>query len=259
MITYQSRKSLAHNLLLRSAISTVLAALMLVCTISALRAQTLNFYSKGTATSFKATDVRSIKFTPKITVSSSTSSTVSSFDFATVDSITVAAASTSNPTGTFTLLSSAFVEGAELPKEYTCDGTSASPPLNWTNLPAGTKSIAVTMHHIVGPTAGMPGLFDTHVYMVIYNIPPATTSLPKNVSGVGLFGINTVNGKTLYTPPCSQGPGTKAYILTVYALSAEPVFSVPQTSVTREILLSAISKTTLGSAVLNVNYTRTLR
>jgi hypothetical protein len=80
--------------------------------------------------------------------------------------------------------------------------------------------------------------------------------IAKNVSGVGLFGINTVNGKTQYSPPCSQGPGAKLYVLTVYALSAEPVLSVAQTAVTMDVLLNAISATTLGTGVINVSYTR---
>lgn len=244
-----------------SAVLFIVTALnnVLSCTVNA---QTLNIYSKGVAYPLKAANIRSIKFDKKITVASSTTSTSTSFEFAAVDSMTVASAVAVTP-GTFTLLSSAFKDNGELPKEYTCDGASPpmniSPPLNWENVPTGTKSLAVTMHTIVGPTPGMPGLFDTHAYIVLYNIPATTTSIPKAVSGIGLFGINTVNGMNSYTPPCSAGPGTKAYILTVFALSADPVFTVPQTAVTREVLLAAISKTTLGQAMITVNYTRSLK
>jgi phosphatidylethanolamine-binding protein (PEBP) family uncharacterized protein len=229
--------------------------MMLLLGIASLNAQTLNIYSKGTATTLKATDIRSIKFDKKMTISSASSATVSSFDFSAVDSMSVTPAS-SVSTSTFTLLSSAFVDNGDLPKEYTCDGASASPPVNWVNAPAGTKSLTLIMHTVVGPTPGMPGLFDTHTYIILYNIPPTTTSIPKNVSGIGLFGINTVNGKTSYTPPCSQGPGAKLYTLTVYALSAEPVLTVAQTAVTRDIMLAAMSKITLGQAAINVTYTR---
>ncbi len=99
-------------------------------------------------------------------------------------------------TTTFTLQSSAFTDNGTLPKEYTCDGTSASPPLNWVNAPSGTKSFAITMHHIPGPG-------ERHEYLILYNIPATTASIVKSVTGVGLFGINTVNGKTQYSPPCS--------------------------------------------------------
>jgi phosphatidylethanolamine-binding protein (PEBP) family uncharacterized protein len=150
---------------------------------------------------------------------------------------------------TLTAESTAFTNNGTLPAKYTCDGTSISPPIAWKDAPTGTKSFAVIMHHI--PPTG-----DNHVYMLVYNIPSSVTNLTEKTANVGLFGVNTVNGKTEYTPPCSQGPGAKLYVMTVYALSAEPVLGVVQSKVTRDILLAAISKTTLGTAVMNVNYIR---
>ena len=152
-------------------------------------------------------------------------------------------------TSTLTAESSAFSNNGTLPAKYTCDGASVSPPIAWKDAPTGTKSFAVIMHHV--PPTG-----DNHVYMLVYNIPSSVNSLVEKNASVGLFGVNTVNGKTEYSPPCSQGPGAKLYVMTVYALSAEPVLGVAQSKVTRDILLAAISKTTLGTAVMNVNYTR---
>ena len=43
----------------------------------------------------------------------------------------------------FTLSSSAFTAGAEIPKQHTCDGIDASPPLSWSGAPAGTKAFAL--------------------------------------------------------------------------------------------------------------------
>jgi phosphatidylethanolamine-binding protein (PEBP) family uncharacterized protein len=152
-------------------------------------------------------------------------------------------------TSTLTVESSAFINNGILPAKYTCDGSSISPPIAWSGVPSGTKSFAVVMHHV--PPSG-----DNHVYMLLYNIPSSVSSLSEKSANVGLFGINTVNGKIEYSPPCSQGPGAKLYIMTVYALSTEPVLGVAQSKVTRDILLAAISKITLGTAVMNVNYTR---
>lgn len=152
-------------------------------------------------------------------------------------------------TSTLTAESSAFTNNGTLPAKYTCDGASISPPIAWKDAPTGTKSFAVIMHHT--PPTG-----DNHVYMLLYNIPNSVSGLSEKIASVGLFGINTVNGKTEYSPPCSQGPGAKQYIITVYALSAEPVLGVAQLKVTRDVLLAAINKTTLGTAVMNVNYTR---
>ena len=161
------------------------------------------------------------------------------------DTITVI----TNTNTPFTFKSTAFTDNGTFPKEYTCDGASTSPPINWENLPSGTKSVAVTMHHIP-PEGGK------HVYLVLYNIPLATISILANFSGIGKMGINTVNGKNTYTPPCSQGPGAKTYILTAYALSAEPVITTTASATTMDVLLDAIKLTTLGSSTLTVTYTR---
>ena len=149
----------------------------------------------------------------------------------------------------FTASSSAFGNNGKYPKKYTCDSLGISPTLSWTNAPSGTTSYAITMHHIAGPG-------DKHVYLLLYNIPSTVTSIAENVSNIGLFGVNTVNGKTAYTPPCSQGPGDKLYTLTVYALSSAPLFTVPQSQVTMDLLLSAISTKTLDTSIINVTYAR---
>jgi phosphatidylethanolamine-binding protein (PEBP) family uncharacterized protein len=39
--------------------------------------------------------------------------------------------------------SSAFQEGAMIPKLYTCDGKNVSPPLTWSSVPDRTQSIAL--------------------------------------------------------------------------------------------------------------------
>ncbi len=151
--------------------------------------------------------------------------------------------------GTFMLISSAVTEGGALPVEFTCDGDSATVPLAWSGAPEGTQSFAVVMHHVPGPG-------DTHWYWVVYNIPANITSLEKNSAGIGILGTNSVNGSTVYAPPCSKGPGEKVYTYTVYALSAEPQFSVPASAVSRDVLLDSINDITLASASLNVTYTR---
>lgn len=66
-----------------------------VCFASvSLGAQTLNVYSKGKATTIKASDLRSVKFDKTMTIQSATSTTVTSFELSAVDSITVTAAQT---------------------------------------------------------------------------------------------------------------------------------------------------------------------
>ena len=115
--------------------------------------------------------------------------------------------------------------------------------------PAGTKSFAVIMHHIAPDN-------EIKWYWTLYNIPAAVLSLPRNVTGIGTLGNNSVNGQVGYEPPCSQGPGNKTYIFTVYALSAPVEITASPPEVTREVLLAAMSDRTLATAELPVVYAR---
>ncbi len=150
----------------------------------------------------------------------------------------------------FKAYSSEFTNGGAFPVKYTCDGASASPLIQWTGAPAGTTSYAITMHHF--PPAGG----DKHVYMCVYNIASSVKELGENVTNVGSWGINTVNGKNMYTPPCSQGPGAKAYIITVYALSSPPVVSTSPSATTMDVVVAAMSAKLLAKSEITVNYTR---
>ena len=149
----------------------------------------------------------------------------------------------------FVLRSPEVEEGGTLPKEFTGDGRGATLPLEWSGAPAGTRSFAVIMHHVPGPGT-------TKWYWVLYNIPAAVSSLPKNVTGIGTLGNNSVNDQVGYAPPHSKGPGAKKYTYTVYALSAPPKINVPAEEVSRDVLLAALKDSILASAELNVIYTR---
>ena len=152
------------------------------------------------------------------------------------------------PATTGFALSSADVADGRLSIECTCDGKSRAPALSWGTPPEGTKVFAVVMHHITRDN-------DTHVYMVLANIPAAARELKSGEASVGTWGQNTVNRKNAYAPPCSQGPGDKTYTITLYALSAEA--KIPAGSpLTRDALLAAIKDTTLGTATLDVKYAR---
>ena len=142
-----------------------------------------------------------------------------------------------------------FVHNGIFPKLYTCDSLGISPGLQWSNAPSSTNSYAITMYTI--PPTG-----EKHVYIVLYNIPISTNFIPDNSKSIGIFGINTVDGKTSYTPPCSQGPGPKIYVLTLYALNALPTITVPNTQVTMDILLAGMKNKIVDSAVMSVTYTR---
>jgi phosphatidylethanolamine-binding protein (PEBP) family uncharacterized protein len=149
----------------------------------------------------------------------------------------------------FLLRSSEVSPGGSLPADYTCDGSGATLPLEWTGAPEGTQSFALIMHHIAPDN-------EVKWYWILYDIPATVADLPRNVTGIGTLGNNCVNGRTEYTPPCSQGPGNKTYVYTVYALSAPIEITVPPSEVNRDVLLAAMSDRTLASAELQVVYAR---
>ena len=155
----------------------------------------------------------------------------------------------------FQLTSPVVKEKGMLAAEYTCDGVSATPELRWSNPPKGSKSFALLISHI--PPTGPGGAETPHWYWIVWDIPATSKSLPKNNTSIGKMGGNSVNRDIGYAPPCSKGPGEKLYTYTLYVLSKSAnLGDVSSASVTRETLLKAISKITLGKAVLNVKYTR---
>ena len=142
-----------------------------------------------------------------------------------------------------------FAHNGTYPKLYTCDSAGVSPGLQWSGAPNTTKSYAITMYTI--PPTG-----DKHVYIVLYNIPSNVNSISDNSKTVGLWGINTVDGKNTYTPPCSQGPGAKIYVLTLYALSSDANLSFSTTKVTMDMLYTELKSKIVDSALMSVTYTR---
>jgi Raf kinase inhibitor-like YbhB/YbcL family protein len=66
------------------------------------------------------------------------------------------------------LVSSAFADGAAIPRRFTCDGENLSPPLQWSDAPAGTRSFALLCDD---PDA--PG--GTWHHWAAYDLPPTVT------------------------------------------------------------------------------------
>ncbi len=163
--------------------------------------------------------------------------------------VSVTPAVGATPTG-FTLSSTVGPNSGVLPSDYTCDGMGATIPISWTNVPAGTKEFALLM-------TTLPGDGTTKWNWVLYHIPATVTSLTKDSFMVGTMGIGSDGPGQVYNPPCSQGPGTKLYTYTLYALSDAPTFSVPAAQVNGQMVTDAISSLKLGSAVLNLSATRT--
>jgi hypothetical protein len=155
------------------------------------------------------------------------------------------------PSASFVLTSPEISADGKLPVDYTGDGKGSTLPLVWRGAPAGTKSFALVMDHLTPDNT-------VKSYWTMWDIPANTTSLPKNVTGIGKVG-SSFRGAGGYEPPHSKGPGNKTYVLTVYALSSPVQLTQQPREVNREVLLAAMQGKVLASASLNVNYDRTGR
>ena len=90
----------------------------------------------------------------------------------------------------------------------TCDGESASPPLQSQGAPAGTKSFAISLWHTAPD--------QEKSYWLIYNIPATANHLVKNDKTTRNVGLNDKK-RASYDPMCSKGPGAKTYHISVSA------------------------------------------
>jgi Raf kinase inhibitor-like YbhB/YbcL family protein len=116
------------------------------------------------------------------------------------------------------IVSPAFNHMAMIPTKYTCEGADISPPLNWSAIPADTKSLVLIVDDPDAPDPAAPRM--TWVHWVLYDIPPvvtgladgATVNLPDGIRE----GINDFR-QTRYGGPCPP-VGKHRYFFKVYAL-----------------------------------------
>lgn len=158
------------------------------------------------------------------------------------------------PSKTMTLSSPDFKEGGSLPMDFTCDGKGISPSLSWSNIPSAAQSLVVIMDTIPGPLR--PGEVDIgkHFYLTMFNIPTTVSSIAAGVTNIGTLGQNFQGKKLGYTPPCSQGPGSKKYTIYLYALNSR--LNIAPVDATEKNLIEAMNGKVISSAELNVFYSR---
>lgn len=110
------------------------------------------------------------------------------------------------------LSSPAFSANSPIPARYTCDGENRSPPLTVSEIPSGTKSLALVVTDPDAPAG-------TWTHWILLNLPPETTHLPENVQDLGVSATNSF-GTQGYGGPCPPS-GTHRYVFTLYALDTE--------------------------------------
>lgn len=119
----------------------------------------------------------------------------------------------------FTVTSAAFKSGGSIPPKYAGTlvpgGQNVSIPLEWTNLPKGTRCVAVTMIDRTTP--------DRFLHWLVINIDPADTKLAEGASGKAMpsFTAEMKNGfgKEGYGGPEPPAGAPHEYEITVWALT----------------------------------------
>ncbi len=117
------------------------------------------------------------------------------------------------------LSSTAFEAGAAIPRKFTCDGPDVSPALAWSELPAGTQSLALIMDDPDAPVG-------TWVHWVLYDLPATTRELPENAPKQEELSSGARQGRNDfrrvgYGGPCPPPGPAHRYFFKLYALDAK--------------------------------------
>jgi len=162
------------------------------------------------------------------------------------------------PTGAFSgtamalsIGSKAFSQGGKIPSRYTCAGDDISPPLSFSGVPKGAKSLALIVDDPDAPDPKAPKV--EWVHWVVLNLPPDTTELMENASGGGLP-AGSVQGLNDWKRPTYNGPcppiGRHRYFHKLYALDV----ALPAKPLSKAELERAMEGHVLAKAELMATY-----
>jgi Raf kinase inhibitor-like YbhB/YbcL family protein len=114
------------------------------------------------------------------------------------------------------LTSTAFAEGAAIPAKHTCDAKNVSPPLKWSGVPTGAKSLVLIVDDPDAPAG-------TWVHWVLYDLPATTSELAEDVpkgqyvAGGAKQGLNDFRHLG-YGGPCPPPGKAHRYFFKLHAL-----------------------------------------
>jgi Raf kinase inhibitor-like YbhB/YbcL family protein len=151
----------------------------------------------------------------------------------------------------FVLTSSALDPSRPIPVRYTCDGQNVSPPLAWSNPPAGTASFALIMDDPDAPSG-------TFTHWMLCDLQADQHALEEDVASVGapagaVPGRNDF-GALGYGGPCPpKGHGAHRYDFRLYALAGTLTLA---RGYSRDEFDAAIEGRVLAVAALGASYER---
>ena len=111
------------------------------------------------------------------------------------------------------ITSNAFENGGEIPRKYGYKNGNASPPLEISDVPPNTKSLALIMDD---PDA-MGAVGKIWVHWVVWNIDPSVNQIQENEVPSGSIQGKTDFGETAYGGPAPPDK-EHTYIFKLYAL-----------------------------------------
>jgi Raf kinase inhibitor-like YbhB/YbcL family protein len=119
---------------------------------------------------------------------------------------------------TFAPRSTAFENGGEISRKFTCDGADISPALNWEDVPAGAQSLALIVDDPDAPAG-------TWTHWIIWNISATATALQEGVPKMEVLENGARQGKNDfrrigYGGPCPPPGKPHRYFFKLLALDA---------------------------------------
>lgn len=116
------------------------------------------------------------------------------------------------------ITSAAFADGQPIPQKYSCQGDDMSPPLQWANIPANAKSLALIADDPDAPVG-------TWVHWILYDLPATATGLSENIPQLQQLPDGAKQGtndfhRPGYGGPCPPPGKPHRYFFKLYALDA---------------------------------------
>jgi Raf kinase inhibitor-like YbhB/YbcL family protein len=142
------------------------------------------------------------------------------------------------------ITSTAFSDGATIPRRHSCDGEDLSPPLQWSGAPPESRSFALLCDDPDAPAG-------TWHHWAVFDIPAERSSLPEGVEPQARGFRQAINDfqRVGYGGPCPpRGHGPHRYHFRLLALSVDRLAVGAKAScreVAREARKHAVAETTL--------------
>lgn len=150
----------------------------------------------------------------------------------------------------------AFEDGARMPGKYTglLPPSGVSPPLSWSNVPAGTQSFVLLMHDVEEAPNKTSKMDATH--WLLWNIPGSASGLPEGVAEDAELadGTRQLSQKSNgYRGPGPNPGANHHYVFELFALDTRlevPPGVAADVIATRRALFDAMDGHVIGKAAL---------